>query len=532
MQARTHTILTVVATAMLITALTALVPVAGRADDITVSRDDFQKLMEKIETLTEQNKTLSTRVQALESGAAIPDGAAITQRIEALEKREPASDSDIALLNEDVEQLSEILEVVERKTLVDTLEWSGELRTRADWYSYRGQYNDDTGAKVREKDKVKGLISNRFRLNITSKISDDLQFHGRLTMFKNWNDSNYGNYGQSAESREPTDSSLFVERAYVDYFFQLHEKLPMALTFGRLPMADGLPTNLRDDRPRQSIFPSLAYDVVSDGVGLSIMLDELTGLKDSAFRYIYSRTVADDDVYPYRDYQINIDEQDSHIFQLESMLPGRYGQDILAMATVVWSPDIATPDLSRINPLLSTDGRQPGSVGSYKSLTLFAMAERYLGSNFDWFAGFSYSQLNPENTVNWNITIPGVGTFPAASYRLADRKVSGHAWYLGFRYTIPYEPLNNPKFGYEYNEGSKYFFTFSMASEDPLNKLNLNGKCHDFYYIQPITKHLMLRTGMTFLKRDYPDMLIRSTSNSSGYKETIYNPYFLLDARF
>jgi hypothetical protein len=215
------------------------------------------------------------------------------------------------------------------------------------------------------------------------------------------------------------------------------------------------------------------------------------------------------------------------------MLPGRYGQDILAMVTGVWSPEIPTPDLSRVNSLLSPAGNQPGEVGSYKSLTLFAMAERYLGSNFDWFAGFTYTQLDPEGEVNWNIMIPGVGTFPAARYVLADRKVSGQALYLGVRYTIPYAPLNNPKFGYEYNQGSKYFFTFSQSSEDPLNKLNLNGRCHDFYYIQPFTKHLMLRTGVTLLTRDYTDMMVRSTSfQNSGFKQTIYNPYFLLDARF
>ena len=165
MQSRAHTILTVLTTAMLLTALTALAPVSGRAEDMTVSREDFQKLMEKIEALTEQNKALNTRIQALESGAALPDAVAITERIEALEKREPASDSDIALLNDDVKELSDILAVVERKTLVDTLEWGGELRTRADWYNYRGRFIAATPfgpVKVRESDKVQGLISNRF----------------------------------------------------------------------------------------------------------------------------------------------------------------------------------------------------------------------------------------------------------------------------------------------------------------------------------------------------------------------------------
>ena len=104
--------------------------------------------------------------------------------------------------------------------------------------------------------------------------------------------------------------------------------------------------------------------------------------------------------------------------------------------------------------------------------------------------------------------------------------------YIGFRYTIPYEPLNMPKFGYEYNQGSKYFYTANLGSEDPLNKLNVNGRCHDFYYIQPINKYLMIRTGVTFLKRDYPTVNARLQSSSSGYKETITNGYMLIDARF
>jgi hypothetical protein len=42
----------------------------------------------------------------------------------------------------------------------------------------------------------------------------------------------------------------------------------------------------------------------------------------------------------------------------------------------------------------------------------------------------------------------------------------------------------------------------------------------------------MIRTGVTFLTRDYPTITRRIQSNSDGYKETITNGYMLIDARF
>ena len=127
-------------------------------------------------------------------------------------------------------------------------------------------------------------------------------------MLKNWQDNDFGKISGNSEGRVPSDSTLKVERAYVDYFFKLHEKLPMALTFGRLPMADGLPTDLRENTPRKATFPSLAYDLIADGVGLSFMLDKLTGLKNSALRMIYIRYVKDNNDALYRKYPYNIEE--------------------------------------------------------------------------------------------------------------------------------------------------------------------------------------------------------------------------------
>ncbi len=88
--------------------------------------------------------------------------------------------------------------------------------------------------------------------------------------------------------------------------------------------------------------------------------------------------------------------------------------------------------------------------------------------------------------------------------------------------------MNNPKFGIEYNYGSKYWTDTNQGSEDPLNKLNTRGYAWDFYYIQPINKILSARLGYTWLRQEHPDL----GDEDVRYMNRITNTYLLLDAKF
>ncbi len=74
----------------------------------------------------------------------------------------------------------------------------------------------------------------------------------------------------------------------------------MALTVGRLPHSDGMPTDLRNDTERKSTFPSFMWDLESDGVVLSLELNKLTGQRQSGLRFVYGRVVMDNDQSLYR----------------------------------------------------------------------------------------------------------------------------------------------------------------------------------------------------------------------------------------
>jgi hypothetical protein len=172
----------------------------------------------------------------------------------------------------------------------------------------------------------------------------------------------------------------------------------------------------------------------------------------------------------------------------------------------------------------------PNSLGSYYVLTFFLEAKRFLGSNFDWFAGIAYNDIDAsEQPARYRV----MGLIPAnvglgGPDNKRDRE--GRSVPVGLRYNIPFAALNEPKFGVEYNWGSKYWFSGHFAAEDPLNKLQLNGYCWDFYYIQPLNKNLMLRFGYTRLKREYPELTAQTYP--ARFEEKVTNAYMLLDARF
>jgi hypothetical protein len=353
-------------------------------------------------------------------------------------------------------------------------------------------------------------------------------------MNRNWNDEgdppyptrNYMNY-----SRSRSDTDLQVERAYVDYFFEPHPKLPMALTFGRLPTTDGMPTDLREDTPRKSTYPGLAFDGEADGVGLSIELSNLIPLPAAALRYMYIRNVRDNDEEMYRPQEYDLKPITLHILQFETGLPDRWNLgDTLFVTNFMFGPRLSGPDLTLRIPWLKPTEELDERIGSYWKLTLFMESKRFMGSWFDWFAGWSYQSADANgNSHSW-----GIGKIPLRSIGLyssdgeSDR--AAYAFHLGSRVTLPIDMLKQPKFGIEYNKGTKYWFGFNVGSEDPLHKLDVRGDVWDFYYLQPINKYFMFRLGYTMVDEDHGGFWIYGDRTDVDRK--IKNAYLLLDARF
>lgn len=466
---------------------------------------------------------------------------------------ETAQADDIDALKTDIDELNKKVDEVETRTLVDKVNVGAELRTRFDWYTYKNSDQDID-------EKVNGIPTTRFRLNLRSDVTENLKFTGRLTMYKMWGDKSFhSNYDETYWERTPTDTDIRVERAYVDYFFTIGP-VPMALTFGRLPFTDGLPTDLREDTPRKSTYPSLSWDAESDGIGLTVGMERLTTLPGANFKVLYTKWITDNDDEVYRHktllnpltgdtlytYSTSMPVYAAHF---ETGLPGRLDGSIVMLNYLV-APKITLrdDDIDRelSENLTVTDIDSPKSLGSLRYATAFMESRNVLGSWLDCFAGYSLLKSTSEGlaTITYATAIPNPAYPPATGVPMiyyqgsASRGLlcddgaedqSAYAYHVGFRLNLPFMPLNNPKIGVEFNHGSKYWYGLTGASEDPLHKLNERGDVWDFYYIQPIDRHFMARLGYTMINRDYA---VSPFGEPVKDDVDITDLYFLLDVRF
>ncbi len=540
----------------------------AQAQEGQVTREDLNKILQRLDDLTKKNadlekkneevlltnKELQNRIRAIEQqpqaapaagGKQTPQSVMeLSTRVQNLESQlqaagvRPSGDTEeIAHLKDDVKELSGIMQEVEKKTLTDKVKFGAELRTRFDWFNYSTQFKNLYGIKLGlgnsvdhpTDQHVSDIPSLRFRLNLSTELINNLKLHARLTMYKIWNDQHTDAYpydNMMNYSRSPRDNTLRVERAYADYYFKIWEKFPMALTFGRLPTTDSFPTDLRDDTPRKSTYPGLAFDAEGDGVALSTDLSQLTQLPDSALRLVWCRLSPDNEYSVWKEEDNHYHSMDFYVLQFETGLPGRL-RDTMLIFNAIYFPQVPSAEPPNI-PLTAINN--PDDLGSLVKFTLFAESKRVLGSRFDLFAGYSFQK----SSASGHRTTYGIGPIPIANVGLlnengnSDR--SAHALHVGFRYTFPWEMLNEPKFGFEYNSGSKYWFGLNAGAEDPLMKLDTRGDVYDFYYIQPINDNFLFRFGYTMLHRKYSGLWMWGQPPEA--RERIRNMYILMDARF
>ena len=97
-------------------------------------------------------------------------------------------------------------------------------------------------------------------------------------------------------------------------------------------------------------------------------------------------------------------------------------------------------------------------------------------------------------------TYTGAAAFLGNAGDTADK--SGSAYWAGVRYDLSKIGAYG-KFGYEYNHGSKNWFSFTQGSNDITNKLATRGSAHEVYYIAPINRYAYIRFGVQDIHYDY-----------------------------
>ncbi|WP_456433466.1 DUF3373 family protein [Thermosulfuriphilus sp.] len=442
---------------------------------------------------------------------------ALQRRVEQLERERQESlrlEAKTKRMEKDISEIYDTLDEVETKAIKDRINLGAELRTRVDFYKLKDYLDKNTNQKI---DWVNdNYWSNRFRLNLEARISPRLFFHGRLAVYKNWSDSDRITlYSDPNRSHVPDNTTVKLDRAYVDWIVP-DLPVPLALTFGRHPSTEGPPFEFKENRARQSTYPALLFDGEADGIVATLGLERYLGWKNAGFRIAYGKGYQNDnDFYIYLDDRSGLDDLNVLGLFFETELP-RLPKSLLVLSWVKGWNFVDLPTNTQKN------------LGDMQIFGLHLQIPKIF-TGFDVFFSWGLNKSDPNgNSVDLSsLGLGQVGLLSSAG----QKDHTGWAIYTGFRYSLPWKRLKNPKVGFEYNHGSKYWFSFTQGSTEIYNKLATRGDVFDFYYIQPLEKNLFLRTGYTYINYDY---------NLSGWHigepqktdEKLTNFYMLIDCRF
>jgi hypothetical protein len=212
-------------------------------------------------------------------------------QMEALQKKLDQVESESSKQAKDSKEFEERLNKAELHTATDKLALGVEFRTRADSIHYQdirvapssltdaffvpyasGGFNGGTLAQLQtaignmaaagmipDAEKVDAdndiIYTNRFRLEMQSKINSQLSFSGRMAAYKVFGDStgvkfNQGSLGDVTfdgnTSSLPHGDTIRLERAFFNYHFDT-ETVPINLSVGRRPSTEGPPLEYRNN---------------------------------------------------------------------------------------------------------------------------------------------------------------------------------------------------------------------------------------------------------------------------------------------
>jgi outer membrane murein-binding lipoprotein Lpp len=162
--------------------------------------------------------------------------------------------------------------------------FSGDFRARGDYYSASNVFAAGTPMRMNPAtgsfmDTAKGdqsndtIMTNRLRLNMRAKATEDVEFKGRLAMYKAWGMQSTptdlaGGFPifDGNTTRTPNDSALYVDRAYVNW--NNIGGAPIWFSVGRRPTSDGPPAQIRMNNDERMATPIAYMDYPFDGATL------------------------------------------------------------------------------------------------------------------------------------------------------------------------------------------------------------------------------------------------------------------------
>ena len=342
------------------------------------------------------------------------------------------------------------------------------------------------------------LYTNRLRLNMSAKVSDSVDFAGRLSMYKVWGDSTgvqtFNGFPTSINidgttASVPNSDIVRVERAYFTW-----RSPKFYLSIGRRPSTGGAPLNFRNDEPRGGSPLGSVVNFQFDGATFGWHIND-----NSTFRLCYG---------------VGFESGWGNAQELQSPADRLKDASFFGINWDIWNTEDVFIELTALRAFDVTDGFDglvvlpvdPVSGQEIPAPLVLRYAPSANLGNIDWaslvaiihpgafdvFATLSYMQSDPND-----VTTPFGGLFSDPFE--TPEKQDGYSYYVGARYTLPNDKT---KVGLEYNYGSEYWFNMAVA-EDSLYapKTSVRGNVWELYLTHRITKGFILK--LDYMKYDF-----------------------------
>jgi hypothetical protein len=352
---------------------------------------------------------------------------------------------------------------------------------------YTPGYSNDTDA----------LFTNRLRLRLNAKVADNVSVDARISMYKVFGDSTGVQVfnGQSntlaidgTTVGVPSGDMVRVERAFFNWTNIGGSKLYFSI--GRRPSTDGPPLNFRQDEPRGGTPTGALFDYQYDGMTLGYHLTEKTTVR-ACYGVGYTSGFGNGNLLKTPADRL----KDVHLLGVMSDLYESDTAFVQALAAHAWNvtdgfngqivlPNnpitgdvIGAPVIMRYTPSANLGG-----------INLYGIVAQKKIGPVDMFVSANWDSLRPNG-----VTTPfgGLGSDPF------DIPVNheGHMIYAGLRYSFPQND-GKTKVGFEFNQGSKYWFNFANAEDDIIApKTNTRGEVFESYLTHRINDRFIFKAA-------------------------------------
>ncbi len=377
------------------------------------------------------------------------------------------------------------------------------------------------------------IYTTKFRLNMKAKINSQLNFAARLAAYKVWGDStgvkfNSGSMGDVTfdgnTTSLPHGDTIHLERAYFNYKSRIGS-VPVNFSLGRRPSTDGPPLeysnySLEGGSPYASII-----DWQFDGASMNFGLEDLTGIPGAAIKLCYG---------------VGFEGDWGNSTSLNDTRPDVQDVNLFGFIATLFDNDAISAGINYAHASKITDGFTGTTVMPFivskKDTNGDGTPEYYFEPN----TGGYISRIEPMTNIgNWDAAslllranlaemsedLPDIDLFFAGSWTHTDpSRISQNPFYelmgqgllssngnleshngYGIWTGVVFPMPRDARLGFEYNWGSKYWFSFTGA-EDSLvgSKAATRGQVFEGYYIQPIFRdNFFVKLGARYYDYKY-----------------------------